>query len=77
MHISEFMSDRQLDDESMAALIRAQGVSCDRTTVLRLRNRKTWMSAPLAHALRAATDGLVTADECLPASVLEAAEARA
>lgn len=71
------MTERKLDDEGMASLIREQGVKCDRTTVLRLRNRKTWLSAPVARALKAATDGLVTADDCLPLpKQLEADEVR-
>lgn len=72
MQLADFMSERGLDDEDMAARIRARGVSCDRSTINRIRNRKSWLSASLASAIKVETEGLVTADDCLPAALAEA-----
>ena len=65
MELSKFMTSKGLDDEAIASLIRANGVSCNRSTVSRLRRGKVWLSKDLALAIKSATDGLVTADDFL------------
>lgn len=67
MQLARYMELRGLDDEAMAAIIRGpdSAVSCDRSTISRLRRGETWVSKKLALRFREVTDGDVTADDLL------------
>jgi len=68
MQLSEFMAARGLDDEEMAALVRKSGgISCDRSTISRIRRGKSRPSWDLIASLRAISKGRVSADDFLDA----------
>lgn len=64
------MQDRDLDDEAMAALVRdpASGITCDRSTINRIRRGETWVTRKLAKRFLDVSDGLVTPNDLLQAA---------
>lgn len=61
MKLAEFMEDRGLDDEAMAALVRADGVTkCDRTQMSRYRRGVRRPEWNVIARIRVVTDDAVT-----------------
>jgi hypothetical protein len=70
MKLAAYMAANGLDEEAMAARVREAGAArCDRSTINRLKNGRQWLSSDLARALKVASGGAVTADDCLDAFV--------
>jgi plasmid maintenance system antidote protein VapI len=76
MKLSDFMAERELDDEGMAELVRLAGGKVERSTISRLRRGKTWLSRDLAVAISRATGNRVTAADFVEELALDP-EARA
>ena len=58
MHLSDFMTERKLDDQAVA-----DGIGRSRVTVSRIRRRKTRPDWDTIEAIRLFSDGKVTADD--------------
>lgn len=66
MQLSEFMTDRELDDEQMASLVRKSfKLSCDRSTISRIRRGKCRPSWDLIACFKSISKGRVSADDFL------------
>jgi hypothetical protein len=66
MQLADFMEERGLDDEEMASLVRkASRISCDRSTISRIRRGKSRPSWDLIASLKAISKGRVSADDFL------------
>jgi hypothetical protein len=73
MQLADFMTERELDDEGMAALVRSSGLSCDRSTISRIRRSKSRPSWDLIACFKALSEGRVSADDFLNSDEASAA----
>jgi hypothetical protein len=68
MQLSQYMAAQGLDDEEMASLVRKSfKLSCDRSTISRIRRGKSRPSWELIACLRSISKGRVSADDFLDA----------